>query len=131
MCHIYMKQQFFEIFRCIELRITIFNSVITGNSRIFSSHSTVKFVRVCYCCSQTFQVFTFLNEGCELDACKYEVIDLCFMLASSFQTRFPVANMILSILYMIIPPLWSSGQSSWLLTQRSRVRFLALPDFFE
>jgi hypothetical protein len=29
----------------------------------------------------------------------------------------------------IRPPLWSSGQSSWLLTQRSRVRFLALPDF--
>jgi hypothetical protein len=27
------------------------------------------------------------------------------------------------------PPLWSSGQSSWLLTQRSRVRFSALPDF--
>jgi hypothetical protein len=27
------------------------------------------------------------------------------------------------------PPLWSSGQSSWLLTQRSWVRFLALPDF--
>jgi hypothetical protein len=27
------------------------------------------------------------------------------------------------------PPLWSNGQSSWLLTQRSRVRFPALPDF--
>jgi hypothetical protein len=27
------------------------------------------------------------------------------------------------------PPRWSSGQSSWLLTQRSRVRFPALPDF--
>jgi hypothetical protein len=26
-------------------------------------------------------------------------------------------------------PLWSSGQSSWLLTQRSRVRFPAQPDF--
>jgi hypothetical protein len=25
------------------------------------------------------------------------------------------------------PPLWSSGQSSWLLTQRSWVRFPALP----
>jgi hypothetical protein len=25
------------------------------------------------------------------------------------------------------PPLWSSGQSSWLLTQRSRIRFPALP----
>jgi hypothetical protein len=28
-----------------------------------------------------------------------------------------------------IPPLWSSGQSAWLLTQRSRVRFPALSDF--
>jgi hypothetical protein len=27
------------------------------------------------------------------------------------------------------PPLWSSGQSSWLLTQMSRARFPALPDF--
>jgi hypothetical protein len=27
------------------------------------------------------------------------------------------------------PPRWSSCQISWLLTQRSRVRFLALPDF--
>jgi hypothetical protein len=26
-------------------------------------------------------------------------------------------------------PLWSSGQSSWLLTKSSRVRFPALPDF--
>jgi hypothetical protein len=27
------------------------------------------------------------------------------------------------------PPLWSSGQSSWLQIQKSRVLFLALPDF--
>jgi hypothetical protein len=27
------------------------------------------------------------------------------------------------------PPLWSSGQSFWLQVQRSRVRFLAIPDF--
>jgi hypothetical protein len=27
------------------------------------------------------------------------------------------------------PPLWSSGQSSWLEIQRSGVRFRALPDF--
>jgi hypothetical protein len=26
-------------------------------------------------------------------------------------------------------PLWSSGQSSWLQIQRSRVRFPTLPDF--
>jgi hypothetical protein len=43
----------------------------------------------------------------------------------------------LSVLFCLIyflflvwwPPLWSSGRSSWLLTQRSRVRFPALPDF--
>jgi hypothetical protein len=29
------------------------------------------------------------------------------------------------------PPLWSSGQSFWLLTQGSMVRFPALPDFSE
>jgi hypothetical protein len=29
------------------------------------------------------------------------------------------------------PPLWSSGQSSWLQIQRSRFRFPALPDFLE
>jgi hypothetical protein len=27
------------------------------------------------------------------------------------------------------PPLWSSGQTSWLQTQSSRVRFPVLPDF--
>jgi hypothetical protein len=27
------------------------------------------------------------------------------------------------------PPLWSSGQSFWLLTQSCRVRLPALPDF--
>jgi hypothetical protein len=30
---------------------------------------------------------------------------------------------------MDLPPLWSSGQSSWLQIQRSRVRLPALPDF--
>jgi hypothetical protein len=31
--------------------------------------------------------------------------------------------------FMLWPSLWSSGQSSWLQIQRSRVRFPALPDF--
>jgi hypothetical protein len=31
--------------------------------------------------------------------------------------------------YEVWPPLWSSGQTSWLLTQRSRLRFPELPDF--
>ena len=33
------------------------------------------------------------------------------------------------ILFTDRPPLWSSGQSFWLQTQRSRVRSPALPDF--
>ena len=35
----------------------------------------------------------------------------------------------IALLYLIGPPLWSSGQSFWLQIQRSRVRSLALPDF--
>jgi hypothetical protein len=31
--------------------------------------------------------------------------------------------------YGLGPPLWSSSQSSWLLTQKPRVPFPALPDF--
>jgi predicted ferric reductase len=31
--------------------------------------------------------------------------------------------------HQLRPPLWSSGQSSWLQIQRSQVRFPALPDF--
>jgi hypothetical protein len=38
-------------------------------------------------------------------------------------------NINISMLLIIIPPLWSSGQSFWLQIQRSRVRFPALPDF--
>jgi hypothetical protein len=34
-----------------------------------------------------------------------------------------------TLLYLHRPPLLPGGQSSWLLTQRSRVRFPALPDF--
>jgi hypothetical protein len=32
-------------------------------------------------------------------------------------------------LFRVRPPLWSSGQSSWLQTQRSWIRFQVLPDF--
>jgi hypothetical protein len=38
---------------------------------------------------------------------------------------------IIVCLRLIGPPLWSSGKSFWLLTQGSRVRFPALPDFSE
>jgi hypothetical protein len=33
------------------------------------------------------------------------------------------------LLFIYKPPLWSSGQSSWLQTQRTRVRFPPQPDF--
>jgi hypothetical protein len=33
--------------------------------------------------------------------------------------------------YLLLPPLWSSDQSSWLQIQRPRVPFPALPDFSE
>jgi hypothetical protein len=33
------------------------------------------------------------------------------------------------VIHSLWPPLWSSGQSSWLLTQRSWLRFPALPKF--
>jgi hypothetical protein len=39
-----------------------------------------------------------------------------------------ISNFI-NVYSMLRPPLWSSGQSSWLQTQRSRIRFPALPDF--
>jgi hypothetical protein len=37
--------------------------------------------------------------------------------------------LILTVSLLVIPPLWSSGQSVWLQIQRSRVRFPAVPDF--
>jgi hypothetical protein len=40
-----------------------------------------------------------------------------------------VPRLKMGALYLHSPPLWSSGQSSWLQTQRSPVRFPALPDF--
>jgi hypothetical protein len=35
----------------------------------------------------------------------------------------------MSTIATVGPPLWSSGQSTWRLTQRSRVRLPALPNF--
>jgi hypothetical protein len=45
--------------------------------------------------------------------------------------RFPAdaPNQLCSCVSYQRPPLWSSGQSSWLQTQRSRVRFPTLPHF--
>jgi hypothetical protein len=42
----------------------------------------------------------------------------------------PSAELKLSkLIHRYGPPLWSSGQSSWLQIQLSRVRYPALPDF--
>jgi hypothetical protein len=40
-----------------------------------------------------------------------------------------IVGVIVFLFVVIWPRLWSSGHSSWLLTQRSRVRFQALPHF--
>jgi hypothetical protein len=41
--------------------------------------------------------------------------------------KYPIPPILL--LHIWEPLLWSSGQSSWLVTQRSRVRLQSLPDF--
>jgi hypothetical protein len=40
-----------------------------------------------------------------------------------------IASPIFTLLSLVRPPLWSSGQSSWLQIQRSRVLFPAPADF--
>jgi hypothetical protein len=52
--------------------------------------------------------------------------------ASSVVNFVVLRDLILELLidtFHLQPPLWSSGQSSWLQNQRSLVRFPALPDF--
>jgi hypothetical protein len=48
-----------------------------------------------------------------------------------YETKIPLKNTCknIKIVNVFRPPLWSSGQSSCLQIQRSRVRFPALPDF--
>jgi hypothetical protein len=54
---------------------------------------------------------------------------------SVFKEEFTVVRIFQVILCKLLlvkgPPLWSSGQSSWLQSQRSRVRFPALSDFWK
>jgi hypothetical protein len=42
----------------------------------------------------------------------------------SLWTKAILKNLLIHPIRVVGPPLWSSGQSSWLLTQRSRVRFI-------
>jgi hypothetical protein len=55
-----------------------------------------------------------------------------FLLCLYRQQRSPLffGNFIQTIIFWVtLPPLWSSGQSSWIQIQRSGVRFPGLPDF--
>jgi hypothetical protein len=66
----------------------------------------------------------------------YSIKELCgtkknIVYKYSESYRFEVVFDIRGPLYKVRPPLWSSGQSVWLLTQGSRVGFTALPDFSE
>jgi hypothetical protein len=58
---------------------------------------------------------------------------MCLILrprSSHFSSGSPTETVQFCRLYSCFrPPLWSDGQSSWLLTQRFRVRFQALLDF--
>jgi hypothetical protein len=44
-------------------------------------------------------------------------------------TKADIGKLIETEIRILRPPLWSSGQISWLQVQRSQARFLALPDF--
>jgi hypothetical protein len=63
----------------------------------------------------------------ESQCCRFLNYDIFFLGVHilSFQKDVLLPSSIL----MERPPLWSSGQSFWLLTQGSRVRLPALPDF--
>jgi hypothetical protein len=49
-----------------------------------------------------------------------------FLFSPSLLAILPISSSLI-----FFPPPWSSGQSDWLLTQGSRFRFPALPDFSE
>jgi hypothetical protein len=56
----------------------------------------------------------------------------CLHTRSCHYRRFSTLSLVLILLFFFFPvgpPLWSSCQSCWLQIHRSRVRFLALPDF--
>jgi hypothetical protein len=53
---------------------------------------------------------------------------MCVKLSNAYQELKAYMYMFIYITF-ILTHLWSSGQSSWLQIQRSRVRFPALPNF--
>jgi hypothetical protein len=53
----------------------------------------------------------------------------CHMVGEHMHISKFCLNNFIKIVMLFGAPLWSSGQSSWLLTQRSLVRFPALQDF--
>jgi hypothetical protein len=69
---------------------------------------------------------------------KFSLRDICahaFFISSLLLDKFHIKSEVglywtvyLKVCSSVGPPLWSSGQSSWLQIQRSRVRLPALPD---
>jgi hypothetical protein len=64
-----------------------------------------------------------LNSASSPQVSRWKLPEPCRMPRPSYRIFFSI------IVTWNRPPLWSSGESSWLQIQRSRVRFPALPDF--
>jgi hypothetical protein len=83
-----------------------------------------------------FSVYTYLVFCVELNSIWKFLLDIIYI--NQYRTARLVLRKIISnkqlvpelvLLYLSSLSLWSSDQSSWLITQRSRVRFPAPPDF--
>jgi hypothetical protein len=59
----------------------------------------------------------------------YPLVFSLFLIFFRVFILFIIFLLLFSPIASYCPPLWSSSQSSWLLTQTSRVRFPALPEF--
>jgi hypothetical protein len=68
-------------------------------------------------------------RGPGLDSRRYQIFDRLCGQWSEFLATDPEVRVRFPALPNFRPPLWSSGRSSWLRIQRSRVRFRVVPDF--
>jgi len=72
------------------------------------------------------EIFTEAQNGFRKGKCIETAVQSFFeMIQEALDNEFTLLE------YLLISPLWSSGQCFWLQIQRSRVRFPALPDFSE
>jgi hypothetical protein len=100
--------------------------VISSSSRCFQLHTCTRHRHVCFWCDTCGNCG---NAGERQRTLRDETV------LTSNNLQFGEHAEISGSLYICNygirngPPLWSSGQSSWLLTQTSRVRFHALSDF--